>query len=189
MSRLPEKFFDRPNVVGKFRGHCGGAFDGFSGTCGFDFESGMDAAEVEMGDEEGDGVFEVFEFFGVAECEAGEAAVEDSDGEVCAFDVGRAHVFGAWGAANDRLTNANEWAGGILAFGEVVFVWVGILLDDLGEVNFVEESEIHLGLVRAESIGGKLERGFDALAEVEHEFLAGDGGTLAGGMIDDEFGV
>ncbi|MGO8928366.1 MAG: hypothetical protein ACLQU3_15975 [Limisphaerales bacterium] len=46
-----KQFVNRPDVIGKASGHCGGLV-----VCA------VNAAEVEMGDEQGNGVLEVGEF-------------------------------------------------------------------------------------------------------------------------------
>jgi hypothetical protein len=78
-------------MVSESGGHCGGAFNRLGGFRGFDFERGMGAAEIEVGNLQRDGQFVIFERLGISQRLAGEPAIEQAHGEVATFTVVGGH--------------------------------------------------------------------------------------------------
>lgn len=184
------QLLDCPDVVCQSRRHRGRSFNRLAGIRGFDFESGMDAAEVEVSHGQRDGQGEVLVFLGEAGREAGEAFIEMPERAVKPFRVGRANILVIGCAAKDAGFDGDALAGAVTAFVALHADVVTLVLLVLDGVVCAASGVVHDAFDKScPTITGDLELLRHTRFDVANEVGPGLVVALAGQERDDQFGV
>jgi hypothetical protein len=130
-----KQFFHRPDMVSDASSHSGRALDSLGvGSC-LDFQAGVRAAEVEMGNGQRNRVSQILQFLGKARRQAGKSLIEMAQRQVQPLRMARGNV-----PAVGIASNANRLAANALAI-EIAALPIGgavavILFDLDGVIHF-----------------------------------------------------
>ncbi len=130
---------------------------------------------------------QVFDFLGVAEREPSEAAIEQADIEVLAFDVAGADSGAIWMAGANPNPRADTLAWRISAFTVFPVNRIGIEFYQLGKIKLAAKDEANTGCVRAKAIRRQLKGSGNAGFDVVNHLVGRVRIALADDMAQNQF--